>query len=143
MADSYTYTPIDSASGQVRLLTIKFDVKHAYGHTNINPLVGSLKNYHLPISSLSRTQRVARSVQVPAFFAVSYVWGDPTRSHEITIDGKKHGITENLYLALRDLQRDTLGDMKVWADAICINQDDLAERSDQVLLMWEVYHSAS
>ena len=143
MADTYSYSPIDSASGQIRLLTIKFDVKHAYGHTNINPLVGSMKNCHLPIQSLSRTQRVARSIRVPTFFAVSYVWGEPTRTHEITIDGKKHGITENLYRALRDMQRDALGDTTVWADAICINQDDLAERSDQVLLMRDVYHSAA
>jgi hypothetical protein len=80
---------------------------------------------------------------VPTFFALSYVWGDPARTHQITIDGKKHGITENLYGALRDLQRDAIGDMKVWADAICINQDDLAERSDQVFLMREVYHFAA
>ena len=80
---------------------------------------------------------------MPAFFALSYVWGDAARTHEITIDGKKHGITENLYGALRDLQRDAMGDMKVWADAICINQNDLAERSDQVMLMREVYHWAA
>ena len=143
MAETYSYTPVDSAAGQIRLLTIKFDVKHAYGHSNINPLTGSLRAYHLPISSLVRAQRLTRGLRLPAFFALSYVWGNPARTHEILIDGKKHGITENLYTALRNLQRDAIGDMQVWADAICINQGDLAERSDQVFLMREIYHCAA
>ncbi|KAG0647087.1 Heterokaryon incompatibility protein [Hyphodiscus hymeniophilus] len=143
MAETYTYTPIDSAAGQIRLLTVAFDVKQTYGHSNIDPLRGSLKPYYLSISSHPRAKRLVRSVRLPTFFALSYAWGDPARTHEILIDGKKQGITENLYNALRDLQRDGIGDIKVWADAICINQDDLGERSDQVFLMREIYHSAA
>jgi hypothetical protein len=143
MTEGYSYTPIDSAAGQIRLLTIAFDVKQAYGHSNVNPLAGSLKPYHLPISSHPRAERVIRSVQLPTFFALSYVWGDPARTQEILVDGKRLGITENLYKALRVLQRDAMGDLKVWADAVCINQNDLAERSDQVFLMREIYHSAA
>ncbi|KAI1367288.1 heterokaryon incompatibility protein-domain-containing protein [Xylaria arbuscula] len=33
--------------------------------------------------------------------------------------------------------------LPVWIDAICINQDDLAERANQVKLMRKIYHTAS
>jgi hypothetical protein len=142
MADSYTYSPIDSAGGEIRLLTVRYDTKQMFGHSNIDPLVGSMKSYRLPIGDLSRGRRLLKTVQIPTFFAISYVWGNPKRAHEITIDGKKLGITENLHGALRDSQRDpmSLGHFNVWADAICINQDDLAERSAQVFLMRDIYH---
>jgi hypothetical protein len=140
---NYVYKPLDSAGAEIRLLKVVFDVKQVLGRVNVDPLIGSLKHYYLPISTLSRTQRMVRSAQLPAFNALSYVWGDPARTHEITIDNKRLGITENLYKALRDLQRDAVGDTYVWADAICICQDDLAERSAQILLMREIYYSAA
>lgn len=30
----------------------------------------------------------------------------------------------------------------IWIDAICINQNDISERNDQILRMKSVYHSA-
>lgn len=40
------------------------------------------------------------------------------------------------------MQKDLLGDIWIWADAICINQEDKAEISQQILLMRDIYHSA-
>ena len=77
-----------------------------------------MKSYYLPKFTLSRTQRVVWGVQLPAFYALSYVWGDPTRTHESLLDGKTFNITENLYRAPRDMQRDSIGDFHVWAGAI-------------------------
>jgi hypothetical protein len=142
-SDRYSYTPIDNAGGQVRLLKVAFDVKLAIGHKSTNCLEGSLKSYYLPISTLPRTQRVIKSARLPAFYALSYVWGNPTRTHEILLEGQKLGITENLFKAIQDLQRDAIGEIYLWADAICINQDDQTERSCQILLMREIYHSAA
>jgi len=66
-------------------------------------------------------------VKLPVFNALSYVWGDGTRSHEISIDGRPLLITASLYNALRDLQSEFgMGDCQVWVDAIYINQEDLA-----------------
>jgi hypothetical protein len=79
---------------------------------------------------------------MPLFHAISYVWGDPTKSAEILIDGKPLKITRNLYDILRAIQKDEIADVNVWADAICINQDDLRERSAQILLMREIYRAA-
>lgn len=40
------------------------------------------------------------------------------------------------------MQKEALGEFWIWADAICINQEDNAEISQQILLMREIYHSA-
>jgi hypothetical protein len=140
---NYVYDPLDSAGAEIRLLTVEFNAKQILRRINAPPLVGSLTKYYLPISTLSRTQRMIRSARLPPFFALSYVWGDPTRTHDIIIDGKRLPITENLYTALQELQPSSLGFIRIWADAVCICQDDLAERSVQVLLMREIYHSAA
>ena len=142
-SELYSYTPLDNAGAQIRLLKVAFDVKLAVGHKNGNILAGSMQSYYLPKSTLSRAQRLVRSFKLPSFHALSYVWGDLTRTHEIILDGKKLKITENLYNAIRDLQRDSIGGFYLWADAICINQDDKPERSAQVVLMREIYHSAA
>lgn len=142
-SDLYSYTPLPDPNGQIRILKIAFDVKAAYRHRNLRPISGSMKTYYLPKSALSRPQRAVRAAQIPVFTALSYVWGDPSRTHEIMLDGKRLKITKNLYSALRDLQTDSISHLYVWADAICINQEDLDERSAQVLLMREIYHSAT
>jgi hypothetical protein len=51
-------------------------------------------------------------------------------------------ITTSLDSALRHL-RDTRQSRQVWADAICINQDDPEERNQQVSQMGWVYRQAS
>ena len=47
-------------------------------------------------------------------------------------------MTESLHAALQTI-RQVDQPMTVWADAICINQDDLDERSQQVLRMRKIY----
>jgi hypothetical protein len=140
--DIYSYTPIDSARSQIRLLTIPLDIKQILGRANVKPLTGTLTNWYLPLSTLPRGQRLVRSAHLPIYYALSYAWGDPTRTHNILIDGKRLPITSNLYDALRAMQKDAASDIQVWADAICINQDDLVERSAQIFLMREIYHTA-
>ncbi|KAF2265378.1 HET-domain-containing protein, partial [Lojkania enalia] len=74
--------------------------------------------------------------------ALSYVWGDPQIGDEIDIDGQRFPITKNLGKALRQIRRPT-AKTRLWADAICINQEDPKERSCQVSLMSRIYRSAS
>lgn len=59
----------------------------------------------------------------------------------IRVNGKQHEVTENLYSALRRLRQI---DRKhfLWVDAICINQEDLRERSEQIKLMGDIYRNA-
>jgi len=141
-AEDYIYTQLNSECSEIRLLNITLQIDHLVGGSA--PLHGSLETHSLPLSKLSVGQRFIKLAQLPVFVALSYVWGDPKRTHEIIIDNNKIiRITTNLNQALRDLLKDASWNTSIWADAICINQDDLAERSSQVLLMREIYHSAT
>ena len=51
-------------------------------------------------------------------------------------------ITSNLYAALEKLQSDR-HPRKVRIDALCVNQDDLQERTEQVSMMRDIYAHAS
>ncbi|PQE05937.1 heterokaryon incompatibility protein [Rutstroemia sp. NJR-2017a BBW] len=74
----------------------------------------------------------------PQYEALSYVWGDAHSTRFIFIDGCSSRITENLEVALRWL-RHVDRERVLWVDAICVNQQDLAERESQVSLMAEIY----
>jgi hypothetical protein len=50
-------------------------------------------------------------------------------------------VTRNLYTALQYL-RDRVLLRLIWIDAVCINQEDLKERADQVQLMARLYSHA-
>ncbi|KAK1760092.1 heterokaryon incompatibility protein-domain-containing protein [Echria macrotheca] len=74
--------------------------------------------------------------------ALSYAWGSPETTHSLFIDDRVLPITANLHAALMHL-RDPHLDRVLWADAVCVNQKDLAERSRQVQFMPVVYSCAS
>jgi hypothetical protein len=77
----------------------------------------------------------------PAFEALSYVWGDPGVTVPIGVDGCELFVTTNLESFLRRLR--SVDETRIlWADAICIDQTNLAERSSQVNLMADIYRSA-
>lgn len=77
------------------------------------------------------------------FEAISYCWGEPVFSqHCFLTEGGKVALTESLHSALRAFRR-TDKERNLWADAICINQADLEERSSQVELMGEIFTKAS
>lgn len=77
----------------------------------------------------------------PDYEALSYCWGDaanPIRIHS----GKEYiDITRNLHDALVNL-RDAENPRTLWIDAICINQCDLQERSQQVGIMKQIYEQS-
>ncbi|KAI0097878.1 heterokaryon incompatibility protein-domain-containing protein [Nemania sp. FL0031] len=78
----------------------------------------------------------------PRYNALSYTWGDPSRTAPITVNGILIRITINLEAALRAI-RNPLKQTCLWVDAICINQDDTEEKSVQVPLMGSIYSRAS
>lgn len=78
----------------------------------------------------------------PIFEALSYCWGDRTDVCEITVDQHKVCVTRNLYRALQRLRYETIS-RQVWADAICINQEDDVEKAHQVNLMRDIFTRAS
>ena len=74
------------------------------------------------------------------FHALSYTWGLESPTREILIDGKPFLIRQNLWNFLRRVRE--CEDL-LWADAICINQNDAKEKSEQVALMGSIFSSAS
>lgn len=75
--------------------------------------------------------------------ALSYTWGDTTQQQEIQFNTgrRKLRVGKHCCDALRRL-RQGYSDRLLWVDAICINQEDLAERAHQVRLMGSVFSCA-
>lgn len=98
-----------------------------------DPLVGSLEFGSLDPADIA---------QLLPYEAISYVWGTSDRLFELLCDGAILPLTQSIRDAL---VRVRLPDRprRLWADQICINQDDIAERSQQVKLMNAVYKNAS
>lgn len=88
----------------------------------------------------------------PEFFALSYAWGDPRDTVLISVNGQSVLVTRNLQSALRHIQKvqaeNTYEGKRedkpfyIWADALCINQDDDVEKSRQVAMMGEIFRNA-
>lgn len=102
--------------------------------------------------------------------ALSYTWGPATadeartdslqifttvqRCYPILCQGRVALVTKSLRRAITAMEgavgkeifrgeaRKTLKKY-IWADGLCVNQDDASERSDQVALMCEIYRRAS
>lgn len=84
-------------------------------------------------SSNDKIQCVMNTVDLsenPSFVALSYVWGDPSETEEILLNGIPHAVTASLASALHWVQhhwgevfpeRDP-GEFRLWADALSINQ---------------------
>jgi hypothetical protein len=84
-----------------------------------------------------------RTSPIEPYEALSYGWGDPTRSSEIILNGSLLPITHNLEQALRSLRSNNGGSARsLWVDAICINQSHVSERNHQVTQMGEIFAGA-
>ncbi|KAF4964990.1 hypothetical protein FSARC_7168 [Fusarium sarcochroum] len=88
------------------------------------------------------------------YVCLSYVWGDPSITEEVIINGIPRQVTVSLATALRhpkkhwvDIEFESVAVLdtsrfRLWADAVCINQSDLAEKLAQVSMMADIYSSA-
>ena len=80
----------------------------------------------------------------PIYEALSYVWGTTENPVELKVDPSGNetlAITQNLAIALPYLRFENKT-RTLWIDAICINQQDLRERSSQVKIMGDIYRLA-
>jgi hypothetical protein len=69
------------------------------------------------------------------------MWGDASVSKTILVNGYPFSVTANLEAGLWTLVQ-SFGILNLWADAVCINQNDNAERSQQVQKMRAIYEQA-
>ncbi|EEU43137.1 uncharacterized protein NECHADRAFT_83581 [Fusarium vanettenii 77-13-4] len=88
-----------------------------------------------------------------SFDALSYCWGDVTDrtdiflapdKDDVKLDGalQRFSVGRSAAEALRRLRKKQ-EILTIWIDAVCINQDDLEERAQQVTLMSSIYSLAS
>jgi Heterokaryon incompatibility protein (HET) len=124
-ADAYKYSPLDEKASHIRLLALlpgEFSAKvHIRLHT-----------------------KQLRTDKCPKYEALSYVWGSTEDPVDIFVGSSTQyslAVTQNLaralpYLRYRDRER------VLWIDAICVNQKDLRERSQQVKRMATIYSMA-
>ncbi|KAJ9612338.1 hypothetical protein H2200_003935 [Cladophialophora chaetospira] len=81
----------------------------------------------------------------PAFYALSYVWGNPEVDDTILLGDqtfKRERITANLHAALTQMRRHDTARF-IWVDALCIDQQNLQERNHQVQIMGTIFASAA
>jgi hypothetical protein len=79
--------------------------------------------------------------KAPPYSALSYTWGEPIDLRWITINAHRVQIRPNLEAALRRFRRDGES-VCMWVDALCINQDSIPERNQQVAMMARFYSQA-
>ncbi|KAL9036760.1 MAG: hypothetical protein Q9180_004109 [Flavoplaca navasiana] len=99
-------------------------------------------NFVQSVSSLEGNHEIRHRFNWGDYTALSYVWGDATDRQDILLDGHRFSVARSLYNALSHL-RDALEvekrELHIWADAICINQDDQEERAREVKKMGLIY----
>ncbi|KAH8706896.1 heterokaryon incompatibility protein-domain-containing protein, partial [Phaeosphaeriaceae sp. PMI808] len=95
-----------------------------------------------PDDDLQCTLRIVDLHSQPKYEALSYVWGDFNVLAPLTVNDTIVNVTKNLNTALRRLRFPS--DVRcLWADALCINQKDVAEKQQQIGLMRDIYASAT
>lgn len=117
------YATLDCAREEFRLLEIAPRVSN-----NANELLDCKLSVRSLADGLSYT-------------ALSYVWGDPQDTRPVLVNGSSIQATVNLVEAL--LQQRELGKYLLWADALCINQRDDAEKTEQIRMMATIYGCAT
>jgi hypothetical protein len=142
----YQYSPLPKGRDEFRLLNLLPGPKSA--------------DIELEIFHVTRSSQ-------PEYEALSYAWGHLKRTDialvrereslgflsHLVINQELHqrnegsnpittmGITHNLAIALRHLRHSSEPRI-LWIDALCINQDNLPERSEEVLEMGSIYSNA-
>lgn len=103
--------------------------------TGTDPIIGQLFTHSLH-------QDYQSSNYNTEFEALSYVWGDPSKTKPITLGDEEFQVALNLFTALQFLRLTDCSRM-IWIDAICINQRNDKEKQSQIPMMSKIYCSAS
>jgi hypothetical protein len=119
--NTFVYSTLDSSNGEIRLIRLQ-------------PASEFAADIHCEIFH-------ANLETEPYYEALSYAWGDPKITSIISVDGHEINVTVNLVSALRHLRLSDKARI-LWVDAICIDQQNITEREEQVALMGRIYRSA-
>lgn len=116
------YPKLNADSAQIRLIVLERGAPDSPVHCTYR--VVSLDEEHLSYETLS------------------YVWKDEAGTEPIWVEGKAASVTRGLFGALEQL-RFVDCERTLWIDAICINQSDTTEKTQQVDMMCRIYSQCS
>jgi len=122
MALQFQYSPINSLKGEIRVVCIQPGLRGT--------------RIEAEVTTTSLIDGVPHQ-----FEALSYMWGDRIELADISLNKLDFQIRESLEEIVQSL-RDEREARIFWIDAICINQDDIQERNQQVQLMGRIYRDA-
>jgi hypothetical protein len=168
MTSTLKYQPLNHSAAEIRLVRILPAVTvpanflaSELGHTPQPDLVScqlehfSLKDPQILTSKMPLKWEDTHDTSSPVvspewrydwgdYVALSYTWGDPRHTRSVVINGHQIKVRSNLEEALRALRGKELVHMGIliWIDALCINQDDISERNEEVKRMRTIYSAA-
>ncbi|KAK8087691.1 hypothetical protein PG997_002652 [Apiospora hydei] len=118
----YRYEPLDKERKEIRILSI----------TKSEPI-----EFEFEYASM-------KEGQVEDYNAISWCWGDASapKSKHITIQGRSLPVSETAHDAIMEVCI-SQKKWRIWIDAVCINQDDLDERNQQVAMMSSIYKKSA
>jgi hypothetical protein len=94
--------------------------------------------FHMPLFDNSR--EAVRTTRI-TYQALSYACGPATPTTPILCNGHRLEVTKNLHEVLLYLRH--RGVQHLWIDAICIDQSDDEEKSEQIQLIKQIYDRAA
>ncbi|KAI6842847.1 hypothetical protein KC352_g13568 [Hortaea werneckii] len=102
-----------------------------------------ISNFHYPPLKSSKTSIRLAVIQpgTAPYDALSYTWGTGPRSKHILCNGKRMQVTETLLAALHRFRRPR-HEVTLWIDQICICQERVKERNQQVQMMGDIFKGA-
>jgi hypothetical protein len=119
----FPYDPIDCTSKGLRLIIVMAGEDSA-------PLMCTLIHEDLA------------SQPLPMYETISYCWGNASVRDILVLNDTPISVPASAAAALRRIR---LADSArtVWLDAVCINQNDISERNQQVAMMGDIYRGGS
>lgn len=112
------YSPLSVENSEIRLLSL------------LPGKFGDLVECRIQIENLRQTDL--------KYQTLSYVWGDSSIRTPILVDGRIEQVTANLGSALKYMRQEDV-ETVLWIDAICINQENLEEKTHQISIMGDIY----
>lgn len=116
----FVYEPL--APGQIRLVRVKHDFFRSR-------LRGEFIN--------------ASFDSLPKYQAISYCWGNGGATERIWFGDHEYLQVTKSAIAVLGAVIDSGSKEHVWIDALCIDQENTAEKNSQVLLMGDIYNAAA
>ena len=127
----FEYDKLDTDAPHFRLIVLgagKLD----------DPIEADLVAQRIPI----KKEELRHRLEWRQWEALSHCWGDQSSRQDIMLNDLRFSVSRNIYEALRYLRHEDKLRF-VWIDTVCINQDDVREREEQVIYMEHIYRAAT